>query len=145
MLRKLQDGTEVQAFDKPITLEVHTKCPAKWKLEYSILDKYQIKMVNTIGREIMIKPIVNFFKESYRLSPVAFYCELVETILLVSASAILTLTVLDPATKIFIPLYLLGSILGVVSTIIRKAGFAIVLCGWFVVMNSIAMVQLFIL
>ena len=101
--------------------------------------------MNTIGREIMIKPIVNFFKESYRLSPIAFYCELAETILLVSASAILTLTVLDPATKIFIPLYLVGSILGVVSTIIRKAGFAIVLCGWFVVMNSIAMVQLFIL
>ena len=32
MFRKLKDGTEVKAFDKPITLEVHTKCPAKWKL-----------------------------------------------------------------------------------------------------------------
>ena len=102
-------------------------------------------MTDTFGREQMIKPVINFFKESYRLSPLAFYCELVETILLVTASAILTLTVLDPATKIFIPLYLAGSILGVVSTIIRKAGFAIVLCGWFVVMNIIAMVQLFIL
>ncbi len=89
--------------------------------------------------------IINFFKESYRLSPLAFYCELIESVLLISASAILTLTVLDPATKIFIPLYLLGSILGVVSTIIRKAGFAIVLCAWFVIMNTIAMVQLFLL
>jgi len=94
---------------------------------------------------MMFKYVIDFFKESYRLSPVAFYCELIETILLVSASAVLTLTVLDPATKIFIPLYLVGSILGVVSTIIRKAGFAIVLCGWFVVMNIIAMIQLFIL
>ena len=51
---------------------------------------------------------------------------------------------MDPATKLFIPLYLFGSILGVISTIIRRAGFAIVLCGWFVVMNSIAMVQLFL-
>ena len=92
-----------------------------------------------------IKYIVDFCKESYRLSPIAFYCEMVETTLLIVASAILTFTVLDPATKIFIPLYLLGSILGVISTVIRKAAFAIVLCAWFVVMNSIAMVQLFIL
>jgi len=92
-----------------------------------------------------IKYIVDFCKESYRLSPIAFYCEMVETTLLIVASAILTFTVLDPATKIFIPLYLLGSILGVISTVIRKAAFAIVLCAWFVVMNSIAMVQLFLL
>ena len=93
----------------------------------------------------MIGSVVNFFKESYRLSPFAFYAELLEAVLLISASAILTYTVMDPATKLFIPLYLLGSILGVISTIIRRAVFAIVLCAWFVVMNSIAMVQLFLL
>lgn len=91
-----------------------------------------------------MRAIINFFKESYRLSPFAFYCELIEAVLLISASAILTYTVLDPATKIFIPLYLLGSILGVISTIIRRAGFAIVLCAWFVIMNTIAMIQLFL-
>jgi hypothetical protein len=91
-----------------------------------------------------VRAIINFFKESYRLSPFAFYCELIEAVLLISASAILTYTVLDPATKIFIPLYLLGSILGVISTIIRRAGFAIVLCAWFVIMNTIAMIQLFL-
>jgi len=42
-------------------------------------------------------------------------------------------------------MYLVGSILGVISTWIRRAGFAIVLTVWFVVMNSIAMVQLFLL
>ena len=89
--------------------------------------------------------VIDFFKESYRLSPFAFYCELLEAVLLISASAILTYTVLDPATKIFIPLYLIGSILGTISTVIRRAGFAIVLCGWFVIMNTIAMVQLFII
>ena len=93
----------------------------------------------------MIKYVIDFCKESYRLSPLAFWCELVETTLLIIASAILTFTVLDPATKIFIPLYLIGSILGVISTVIRKAAFAIVLCAWFVVMNSIAMVQLFVI
>ena len=32
MNRKLQDGTIVPAFDIAVTLEVYTKCPAKWKL-----------------------------------------------------------------------------------------------------------------
>ena len=89
--------------------------------------------------------IKNFIIESHRLSPIAFYCEMIETVLLLTASAILTFTVLDPATEIFIPLYLAGSILGVISTVIRKAFFAIVLCAWFVMMNSLALIQLFVL
>jgi hypothetical protein len=92
-----------------------------------------------------IKYIVDFCKESYRLSPLAFYCEMAETTILIAASAVLTFTVLDPATEIFIPMYLIGSILGVISTVIRKAAFAIVLCAWFVFMNSIAMIQLFLI
>ncbi len=88
--------------------------------------------------------IITFFKDSYKLSPVAFYCELVEAMFLISASAVLTFTVLDPATKIFIPMYLIGSVLGVCSAIIRKAAFVIVLCSWFVIMNTIAIIQLFL-
>jgi hypothetical protein len=88
--------------------------------------------------------VITFFKESYKLSPVAFYCEMVEALFLISASAVLTFTILDPATKIFIPMYLLGSFLGVISAVIRKAAFVIVLCSWFTIMNLIAMVQLFV-
>ena len=92
-----------------------------------------------------MKRIKQFLKDSYSLSPTAFYCEMAEAALLICASAVLTFTVLDPATKIFIPMYLVGSILGVISAVIRKAAFVIVLCGWFVVMNSIALLQLFVL
>mgnify|MGYP007047401339 CR=1 FL=1 len=56
--------------------------------------------------------VIEFFKDSYKFSPFAFYCELIEAVMLIGASAVLTYTVLDPAI-------------------------------WFVVMNSIAMVQLF--
>ena len=87
--------------------------------------------------------IINHFKDSYKLSPFAFYCEVVEATLLISASAILTFTVLDPATKIFIPLYFVGSIMGVISTTIRKAAFATVLCTWFTIMNFVALLKLF--
>ena len=93
----------------------------------------------------MIKRIKQHFEKSYELSPTAYYCELFETVLLITASAILTFTVLDPATKIFIPLYFVGSCLGIVSTIIRVAPMATVLCTWFAVMNLVAMVLLFIL
>lgn len=91
----------------------------------------------------MISRIGDFFKESYRTSPVAFYAEMVEAALLISASAVLTFTILDPATKIFVPMYLVGSLLGVVSAVIRQAAFVIVLCSWFVMMNTIALYQLF--
>ena len=92
----------------------------------------------------MITKINSFFKESYRLSPVAFYCEMIEAAFLISASAILSFTILDPATKIFVPMYLIGSILGIISAVIRQAAFVILLCSWFTVMNLFALVQLFL-
>jgi len=92
----------------------------------------------------MITAIKNFVKESYQQSRVAFFCEMAEATLLISASAVLTYTVLNPATKIFIPLYLAGSVLGIISAIIRKAAFVIVLCSWFTIMNVIALWRLFL-
>ena len=92
----------------------------------------------------MIK-VKQFIKDSYSFSSLAFWCEMIEATLLITASAILTFTILDPATKIFIPMYFLGSALGIISAVIRKAAFVIVLCSWFTIMNAIALIQLFIL
>jgi|TARA_B110000967_G_C18792677_1_gene514136 hypothetical protein len=93
----------------------------------------------------MIGKIIEFFKNSYRTSPLAFYCEMIEAVFLIAASAILSFTILDPATTIFVPMYLIGSLLGVISAVIRQAAFVIVLCSWFVVMNCLALLQLFVL
>jgi len=93
----------------------------------------------------MIEKITNFWKESYKSSPLAFYCEMIEAVFLIAASAILSFTILDPATTIFVPMYLIGSLLGVISAVIRQAAFVIVLCSWFVVMNCLALLQLFVL
>ena len=90
-----------------------------------------------------MQKICKFFKKSYKLSPIAFYCEMIEAAFLISASAILTFTVLDPATTIFVPLYLVGSVLGIVSAVIRQAAFVIILCSWFSAMNLWALIQLF--
>ena len=91
----------------------------------------------------MIK-VVNFFKDSYTSSPIAFVCEIIEAVFLISASAILSFTILAPNGWYFIPLYLVGSMLGIVSAILRKAAFVIILCSWFTVMNVIALAQLII-
>ena len=89
----------------------------------------------------LINRITRFFKESYKRDPIATYVEALETVLLISASATLTFTVLDPATHIFIPLYLIGSICAMISTWRRKST-AFVLCCWFTVMNTIALATL---
>ena len=93
---------------------------------------------------MIVNTVINYFKESYKQSKVAFYCELCEAVLVGGASATLTFTVLDPATKVFIPMYFVGSMLGVISTTIRKAAFATILTSWFTIMNGIALVKLFL-
>lgn len=85
---------------------------------------------------------INFFKETYQLSPIIFYAELIEAILLIGASAILMLTILDPATEIFIPLYFVGSLLGFIASTLRRAGFVMILTGWFTIMNFIALTRI---
>ena len=90
----------------------------------------------------MIVQVKNFFVESYRSSPIAFVCEMIEAVFLISASAILSFTILAPNGWYFVPLYLVGSMLGIVSAVLRKAAFVIVLCSWFTVMNIIALAQL---
>ena len=94
---------------------------------------------------MIVNTVINYFKESYKQSKIAFYCELCEAVLVGGASATLTLTVLDPATKVFVPMYFVGSMMGVISTTIRKAAFATILTSWFTIMNAIALVKLFII
>ncbi|MDC0188308.1 hypothetical protein OAJ61_00745 [bacterium] len=94
---------------------------------------------------MIVNTVINYFKESYKQSKVAFYCELCEAVLVGGASATLTFTVLDPATKVFVPMYFVGSVLGIISTTIRKAAFATILTSWFTIMNAIALVKLFLI
>lgn len=89
-----------------------------------------------------MKKILAFFKKSYQTDKLSFFAEVVETAVLVAASATLSFTIMDPATHIFIPLYLIGSMLAVFSTY-RRGSSAIVLTIWFTLMNSWAFIQLF--
>ena len=52
----------------------------------------------------------------------------------------------ESSTKILYLFFLYSnrSVLGIISAIIRKAAFVIVLCSWFTVMNVIALWRLFL-
>ena len=89
--------------------------------------------------------ILQFFKESYKLSPFGFYIELIEAVFYIAASIILAITILDPLTEVFIPMFLVASTTGFISTVIRKASFTIILTGWGVIVYTYAAIQLFIL
>ena len=96
----------------------------------------------------MIK-FIEFFKRSYQTDKKAFYAEIVETVLVALASAILSFTIVatahaNPYAYIFIPLYLMGSLLGIFSTYRRNSS-ALLLTTWFTIMNFWAFIQLFIL
>lgn len=86
----------------------------------------------------MLQKIKDFFAESYRRDPTATVVEAFETVILVTASATLSFTVMDPATHIFVPLYFIGSLCAMFSTWRRKST-AFALCCWFTLMNSIAL------
>lgn len=91
-----------------------------------------------------MKKVSEFFKRSYSTDRTAFYAEITETIVLMVASGTLAFTILDPATKIFVPLYLIGSLLGMFSTY-RRGSSALIMVCWFTAMNLFAFIQLFIL
>lgn len=92
-----------------------------------------------------MKKILEFWKESYTSNPTAFWIEMFSAISVMTGSAILTYTVLEPRPDIFVPFYFVGSVTSLVAAVMRKAAWIVVLTGWFSTMNVIALYQLFVL
>jgi|TARA_R100000455_G_scaffold23967_1_gene12754 hypothetical protein len=86
-----------------------------------------------------------FFIDSYKSNKIAFYIEMVSTLSVILGSLILTLTVLNPLTTVFVPFYWIGSALGLIAAILRKLSWTVILTTWFTAMNTIAMCKIFIL
>ena len=88
--------------------------------------------------------IVEFFRQSYRSHPLAFYLEMVSAITVIIGSAILTNTALAPRPDIFIPFYWIGSTTGFFGAYYRGSAWVMVLTAWFTAMNTIALWRLFL-
>ena len=91
----------------------------------------------------MLKRIKQFWINSYKSDPMAFYLEMVSAVAVIIGSGILTYTVLSPRPDIFIPFYWVGSIAGFFGAYRRMSAWVMVLTSWFITMNSIALWRLF--
>ena len=82
----------------------------------------------------MIK-LKEFWLDSYRSDPVAFYCELLSFVFTVGASLTLALTADAPDMKIVYPGFFIGSIAAVYGYYRRKLAWPMMLTGYFAVVN----------
>jgi hypothetical protein len=58
--RILKDGSEVESFDKPVELIIHTKAPGKWKLtDLETGEEYLGSEIGTAFAEILRSKVSN--------------------------------------------------------------------------------------
>ncbi len=88
--------------------------------------------------------IKDFWTDSLRSDPVAHYAEMLGAVSVIIGSSILTYTVLDPKPDIFLPFYFVGSCASFFGAYRRGLPWVLILCGWFIIMNSIALGRLYI-
>jgi len=93
---------------------------------------------------MFLKKIKQFWVSSYQSNPLAFYMEMISAVFVITGSAILTYTVLEPRPDIFVPFYFVGSVTGFVGAYYRQAVWVMVLTAWFSTMNIIALWRLFV-
>lgn len=82
-----------------------------------------------------MKKIIEFWRSSYESDRIAFYLELSSFIFTVGASATLAISAAAPDMRIVYPIFLIGSITGLLGYIRRKLAWPMMLTGWFVIVN----------
>ena len=92
-----------------------------------------------------MQTIREFWLESLHSDRVAHYAEMIGAISVIIGSAILTYTVLEPRPDIFLPFYFVGSCASFYGAYRRKLPWVLILTGWFIIMNGIALSRLYIL
>ncbi len=86
----------------------------------------------------MIDRVVQFWQHSYHSDKFAFYVELVSVIFTVAGSTLLAFSAAAPDMRIVYPLYLVGSVTGVISAWRRKMAWIMLL---FVALSFVAIMS----
>ena len=89
----------------------------------------------------MIDRVVQFWQHSYHSDKFAFYVELVSVIFTVAGSTLLAFSAAAPDMRIVYPLYLVGSVTGVISAWRRKMAWIMLLCCYFSIMNVFGFIR----
>lgn len=77
-----------------------------------------------------------FWIESYKSDPIAFACEGLSFLFLVSSSLTLAITANAPNMLLVYPGFFLGSILSLISSYRRKIGWTMMLTIYFIIVNG---------
>ena len=92
----------------------------------------------------MLKLLKEFWVNSYKSDPTAFYCEVVSVAFTVCGSCILTFTSPHPIMTIVFPLYWVGSSTMLYAGIRRRQIWLSTLTAWFTTMNTIGLYKVFL-
>ncbi|MGY8865242.1 MAG: hypothetical protein ACKVJK_06380 [Methylophagaceae bacterium] len=88
--------------------------------------------------------VLAFWRDSLKADPIAHYAEMLGAVAVIIGSSILTYTVLEPRPEIFIPFYFVGSCASFFGAYRRGLPWVLILTGWFIIMNVIALSRLYI-
>jgi len=91
-----------------------------------------------------VQSIRDFYIDSLKSDPIAHYAEMIGAVAVIIGSSILTWTVLTPRPDIFVPFYFVGSCASFFGAYRRGLPWVLVLTGWFIIMNMIALSRLYI-
>mgnify|MGYP001260383254 FL=1 len=92
----------------------------------------------------MLKLLKEFWVNSYRTDPIAFYFEVVSVAFTICGSCILTFTSPTPIMTIVFPLYWIGSSTMLFAGVRRRQIWLSTLTAWFTTMNTIGLYKVFI-
>ena len=92
-----------------------------------------------------MQAIKDFWNNSLASDPVAHYAKMLGAVAVIIGSSILTWTVLTPRPDIFIPFYFVGSCASFFGAYRRGLPWVLILTGWFIMMNIIALSRLYII
>ena len=92
----------------------------------------------------MLKLLKEFWVNSYKSDPTAFYFEVVSVTFTVCGSCILTFTSPHPIMTLVFPLYWIGSSTMLYAGIRRRQIWLSTLTAWFTTMNTIGLYKVFI-
>jgi len=83
----------------------------------------------------MLKKIKNFWKESYKINPKAFYYEIISFCCAVTASFYLALTAKNPNMALVYPVFFIAAFCSSIAHYKRKVAFPLLLTMYFCVVN----------
>ena len=88
-----------------------------------------------------MKIILNFWRDSFRSNPIAFYLELISFIFVVIATVLLSISAKNPNMALIYPFFLLSSLSAIFAHLRRKLAWPLLASSYFVCVNIVGFIR----